>query len=85
MDQVTSKYFGTIVATLLIIEDLEDWRDPELQADIEAALGVDLGSKKGKGKGKGKKSKEPKYPNLTDINTVKNTSRNRLEKKVLSK
>nr|XP_022341509.1 UV-stimulated scaffold protein A-like [Crassostrea virginica]XP_022341510.1 UV-stimulated scaffold protein A-like [Crassostrea virginica] len=66
-------------------EDLEDWRDPELQADIEAALGVDLGSKKGKGKGKGKKNKEPKYPNLTDINIVKNTSRNRLEKKVLSK
>lgn len=68
-------------------EELNDWQDPELQADIEGALGVDLGSKKkkGKGKGKGKKSKEPKYPNLTDINVVENTARTRLEKKVLNK
>lgn len=69
------------------VEELNDWQDPELQADIEGALGVDLGSKKkkGKGKGKGKKSKEPKYPNLTDINVVENTARTRLEKKVLNK
>lgn len=68
-------------------EEFNDWQDPELQADIEGALGVDLGSKKkkGKGKGKGKKSKEPKYPNLTDINVVENTARTRLEKKVLNK
>lgn len=70
-----------------IVEELNDWQDPELQADIEGALGVDLGSKKkkGKGKGKGKKSKEPKYPNLTDINVVENPARTRLEKKVLNK
>lgn len=68
-------------------EEFNDWQDPELQADIEGALGVDLGSKKkkGKGKGKGKKSKEPKYPNLTDINVVENPARTRLEKKVLNK
>ncbi|XP_061177861.1 UV-stimulated scaffold protein A-like [Saccostrea echinata] len=69
----------------LLEEGLSDWQDPELQADIEAALGVDLYSKKGKGKGKGKKKKEPKYPNLTDINIVENTSRTRLEKRVLNK
>ncbi|XP_056004926.1 UV-stimulated scaffold protein A-like isoform X3 [Ostrea edulis] len=70
-------------------EEGRDWEDPELQADIEAAIGVDLGSKtgkgKGKGKGKGRKKKEPKYPNLTDINIVKNTTRTRLEKRVLNK
>lgn len=70
-----------------VVEATNDWQDPELQADIEGALGVDLGSKKkkGKGKGKGKKSKEPKYPNLTDIHVVENTARTRLEKKVLNK
>lgn len=69
-------------------KDQSYWRDPELEADIEAALGIDLGSGKGKSKGKGKgkgKGKQKKYPNLTDIKEVKNTSRNRLEKKIFKK
>ncbi|KAL3863835.1 hypothetical protein ACJMK2_005563 [Sinanodonta woodiana] len=76
-------------------ETVPDWQDPELLADIEAATGVDLGSKgkgKGKVKGRGKekgrgkgKSKEKKYPDLTDISAIKNTARSRLEAKVLSK
>lgn len=66
--------------------DQSYWRDPELEADIEAALGVDLGSGKGKSKGKGKgKGKQTKYPNLTDITQVNNTSRNRLEKKIFKR
>ncbi|CAC5393518.1 UVSSA [Mytilus coruscus] len=66
--------------------DQSYWRDPELEADIEAALGIDLGSSKGKKKGKGKgKGKQKKYPNLTDITEVKNTSRNRLEKKIFKR
>ncbi|XP_072051903.1 UV-stimulated scaffold protein A-like [Amphiura filiformis] len=72
--------------------------DQELQRDVEAALGVDLGSsndnlgstsprgKKGKGRGGKKgKGKAKKYPNLTDIKKVKNTSRLRLERKILNK
>ncbi|KAK3587499.1 hypothetical protein CHS0354_003642 [Potamilus streckersoni] len=70
-------------------ETVPDWQDPELLADIEAATGVDLGSKgkgkvRGKGKGKGK-SKEKKYPELTDISAIQNTARSRLEAKVLNK
>lgn len=53
--------------------------DLELQRDIEAATGLDLGSGKGKGKGKGKRS------NLTNIKAAQNTVRNRLEKKVFNK
>ncbi|XP_052828566.1 UV-stimulated scaffold protein A [Octopus bimaculoides] len=66
------------------------WQDKELQKDIEAALGIDLGSnrdlcvegnkkKKRKGKGKAKKKSE-----LTDLTLPKNTSENRLKKKLFN-
>ncbi|XP_071479739.1 UV-stimulated scaffold protein A-like [Diadema antillarum] len=76
------------------------WQDPELLRDIEGATGLDLGSssssslgraggagKGGKGKGSGKKGKgkAKKYPGLTDIRKIENTSRNRLEKRILSR
>lgn len=59
------------------------WDDPELQADIFAATGIDLSLKKKKrGKGKGR---QKRYANLTDIKSLnKNTARKRLEAKVLS-
>lgn len=67
-------------------EEQQDWRDPELMRDIEAATGEDLGSdrvgKKGKGKGKGKKKK---FPHLSDLKQNANTARSRLEKKVFNK
>ncbi|ESO96797.1 hypothetical protein LOTGIDRAFT_159535 [Lottia gigantea] len=63
---------------------MADWRDHELEKDIEGALGIDLGSSSSKGKGKGKK-KNKKYENLTDVKEIKNTSRNRLEKKVFNR
>ncbi|EDO43019.1 predicted protein, partial [Nematostella vectensis] len=67
----------------------EEWR--EIQPEIEAATGFDLG---GKGKGKGRKrnesdnkglSKKQKYGRLTDLNKQTNTARSRLEGKVLSR
>lgn len=59
------------------------WDDPELQADIFAATGIDLSLKK-KRRGKGK-SRQKKYANLTDIKALnKNTARKRLEGKVFS-
>ncbi|XP_069060130.1 UV-stimulated scaffold protein A isoform X2 [Pleurodeles waltl] len=66
----------------------QDWRDPELMREIEAATGEDLGSSlcPGKGKGKGKnKGKKKKYPNLTDLKHNANTTRSRLEKRVFNK
>ena len=73
--------------------------DDGLQEDIEAALGIEQGTanpepgQSGSGKGKGRggkkkgkgKAKAKKYPNLTDIKKVKNTSRMRLENKILNK
>ena len=56
---------------------VEDWQDPELLRDIEAATGIDL--KVSKNKGKGKKS------GLTCLKHVQNTTRKRLEKKVFNK
>ncbi|CAI9732683.1 Hypothetical predicted protein [Octopus vulgaris] len=66
------------------------WQDKELQKDIEATLGIDLGSnrdlcvegnkkKKGKVKGKAKKKSD-----LTDLTLPKNTSENRLKKKLFN-
>ena len=55
-------------------ESVEDWQDPELLRDIEAATGIDLKVSKGKGK----KSKS----GLTCLKTVQNTTRKRLEKKI---
>ncbi len=65
-------------------EGVPEWEDPELQAEIQAATGVDVSRKGGKGKGKGRKAKKEKYPDLTNINTVKD-SRSRLQRKILSK
>lgn len=62
-----------------------EWRDPEFMREVEAATGVDLGSSKNDGKGGKKKGKRKKYPNLTDLKQQANTSRSRLEKKVLNK
>ncbi|XP_010777456.1 UV-stimulated scaffold protein A-like [Notothenia coriiceps] len=50
--------------------------------DIEAATGEDLGSDR---LGKKRKGKKKKYPNLSDLKQSTNTSRSRLEKKVLNK
>lgn len=60
-----------------------EWQDPELMREIEAATGVDLGSSKCTNKKV--KGKKKKYPNLTDLKQHSNTSRSRLEKKVLNK
>ncbi|XP_033122407.1 UV-stimulated scaffold protein A-like [Anneissia japonica] len=64
--------------------------DQDLQRDIEAAIGLDMGSsqevtgKAGKGKRKGKgKGKKAKYPNLTSIKK-QSTAQTRLEKKVFN-
>ncbi|XP_048471757.1 UV-stimulated scaffold protein A isoform X2 [Rhincodon typus] len=62
-----------------------DWQDPELMREIEAATGVDLGSSKYDRKDKKGKGKKRKYPNLTDLRQQSNTSRSRLEKRVLNK
>ncbi|XP_043564180.1 UV-stimulated scaffold protein A isoform X1 [Chiloscyllium plagiosum] len=62
-----------------------DWQDPELMREIEAATGVDLGSSKYDRKDKKGKGKKKKYPNLTDLKQQSNTSRSRLEKRVLNK
>jgi len=60
--------------------EANDWQDPDLLRDIEAATGIDL--KVSKGKGKGKKSKRQ---GLTCLKTVQNTTRNRLEKKIFNR
>ena len=61
---------------------VNDWEDPELHAEIFAATGVDLSRKSGR-KGKAKTSAEP---GLTDIKSLNsNTSRKRLETKVLKR
>ncbi|KAL8616584.1 hypothetical protein ACOMHN_036616 [Nucella lapillus] len=78
-------------------QEVPPWLDAELQEEIEAATGHDLGSKrtramqerkgkgsKGKGKGKGK-GKKTKYEGLTNIKESQNTTRARLEAKVFSK
>ncbi|XP_005103141.1 UV-stimulated scaffold protein A [Aplysia californica] len=73
--------------------ELPAWKDPQLQREIEAATGHDLGSArsqklldkakaKGKGKGKGKGRKKSQ---LTNIHASKNTTRRRLENKVFNK
>lgn len=59
-----------------------DWKDADLMRDIEAATGEDLGSDR---LGKKRKGKKKKYPNLSDLKQSANTSRSRLEKKVLNK
>ncbi|KAL1789575.1 UV-stimulated scaffold protein A isoform X1 [Sigmodon hispidus] len=59
-----------------------DWQDPEFMKDVEAAVGVDLGSSRYSKKGKGKKKK---HPNLTDLRERANTTRARLEKKIFAK
>jgi len=62
-----------------------DWDDPELQADILAATGVNL-CRKGRGAKKGKQLKQQTKSGLTDIRLEqKNTARKRLETKVLSR
>ncbi|XP_045145449.1 UV-stimulated scaffold protein A isoform X2 [Echinops telfairi] len=63
-----------------------DWQDPELMRDVEAAVGVDLGSSRYSGKGKGKgKGKKRKYPHLTDLKKQADTARARIGKKVFHK
>ncbi|KAK2154000.1 hypothetical protein LSH36_279g01056 [Paralvinella palmiformis] len=62
-----------------------EWDDPELQAEIKAATGIDLSRKGKRSKSKGKKKcKQKKYPGLTDIRNELNPVRKRLEKKVLN-
>ncbi|XP_041653616.1 UV-stimulated scaffold protein A [Cheilinus undulatus] len=63
-------------------EEQQDWRDPELMRDIEAATGEDLGSNR---VGKKRKGKKKKYPNLSDLKQNANTARSRLERKVFNK
>ncbi|PVD29818.1 hypothetical protein C0Q70_09075, partial [Pomacea canaliculata] len=69
--------------------EIPPWLDAELQADIEAATGHDLGSERSKIKQKKKgikgKAKGKKYPGLTDIKETNNTTRSRLEAKVFNR
>ncbi|XP_031572194.1 UV-stimulated scaffold protein A-like [Actinia tenebrosa] len=69
----------------------EDWKD--IQQDIEAATGLDLGKNVKKRKGQKRKSgtsekelsRKQKYSRLTDIHKSTKTPRSRLERKVLSR
>lgn len=56
-----------------------DWQDPELLRELHSVTGVDL-----KMPSKQSKKKVKKYDNLTDVKNLKNTSRYRLQKKVLN-
>lgn len=63
-----------------------DWK--EIQLEVEAATGLDLGGKskrKHKGHTKASANKELKSSGLTDLKKQKNTARNRLGKIVLNK
>ena len=63
-----------------------DWK--EIQPEVEAATGLDLGGKskrKRKSSSKASADKEVKCSGLTDLNKQKNTARNRLGKIVLNK
>ena len=63
-----------------------DWK--EIQREVEAATGLDLGGKskrKRKSHAKAGAKKEVKSPGLTDLKKEKNTARNRLGKIVLDK
>ncbi|ESO01923.1 hypothetical protein HELRODRAFT_140459, partial [Helobdella robusta] len=58
------------------------WRDPELEADISAAIGIDI-TFRPKNKGKNKNTKKT---GLTDLKSLKyNTPLKRLEKKLFNK
>ncbi|XP_045690242.1 UV-stimulated scaffold protein A isoform X2 [Phyllostomus hastatus] len=59
-----------------------DWRDPELTRDVEAALGVDLGSSGPRGRGRGRRRGRP---GLTDLKQQADTARTRIAKKVFAK
>jgi len=70
---------------ILLFTETPEWDDPELQAEIKAATGIDLSRKGKRSKSKGKKKcKQKKYPGLTDIRNELNPVRKRLEKKVLN-
>ncbi|XP_067948434.1 UV-stimulated scaffold protein A-like [Watersipora subatra] len=60
-------------------EENPDWQDPSLLRDIQAETGVDLKVKEKCRKSKSRNSK------LTNIEKMKNTTRSRLESKVLSR
>lgn len=73
------------IVILRIDQSTNDWDDPELQADIQAATGIDL-HRKGRGSKKGKDAQEKFQTGLTDIRDEQNNSpRKRLEAKVLSR
>ncbi|KAI9561766.1 hypothetical protein GHT06_012727 [Daphnia sinensis] len=57
-----------------------EWQDPALLAEIKAATGVDLTMPT-----KGKRVRKNPFPNLTDLKTLNNSSRSRLEKKVFKR
>lgn len=57
-----------------------DWQDPELLEELKAITGVDL---KMPARSEKKRKKKKKYENLTDVRNMKDTSRFRLQKKVL--
>ena len=63
---------------LLMFTENPEWQDPSLLADIEAQTGLDLKVEKPKQRGKHKSK-------LTSIHKKDNTSRSRLESKVLSR
>ncbi|XP_057376484.1 UV-stimulated scaffold protein A-like [Daphnia carinata] len=57
-----------------------EWQDPALLAEIKAATGVDLTMPT-----RGKRLRKNPFPNLTDLKTLNNSSRSRLEKKVFKR
>lgn len=57
-----------------------EWQDPTLLAEIKAATGVDLTMPI-----RGKRVRKNPFPNLTDLKTLNNSSRSRLEKKVFKR
>lgn len=84
-----SKQDWNISLAYYLASEIPPWLDAELQADIEAATGHDLGSERSKIKQKKKgikgKAKGKKYPGLTDIKETNNTTRSRLEAKVFNR
>ena len=69
-------------------KEMEQAEFREVQKDIEAVTGIDLGAERGGDDMKKKRRKGVKnarYARLTDLKKVNNTSRKRLEKAVLSK
>ncbi|KAM5338355.1 UV-stimulated scaffold protein A isoform 2-T2 [Glossophaga mutica] len=62
-----------------------DWQDPEFMRDVEAAVGVDLGSSRAGRRGGGRGGGRRRHPGLTNLKRQADTARARIAKKVFAK